>query len=116
MNAQLTPAIIEKQYSKYLNLADAQCLFDLFTNQVAQGQWLDARTVACWMFKTNNPSEFQLMRAKSLLHNLSSSILEGRRETCLLDMKIQYLDSGYGSTLIKPAYKLSSTVSNTLHV
>mgnify|MGYP001443881901 CR=1 FL=1 len=116
MNAQLTPAIIQKLYSKYLTLADAQRLFDLFTNQAAQGQWLDGSTVACWMFKTNNPTEFQLMRAKSLLHKLSSSIAGGRKTTSLLDMKIQSLDSGYGSMIIKPAYKLSSAVSNTLLV
>ena len=116
MNAQLTPAIIEKQYSKYLNLADAQCLFDLFTNQVAQGQWLDARTVACWMFKTNNPTEFQLIRAKSLLYKLSSSFAGGYRTTSMLDKKLQSIDSGYGSTIMKPVYKLSSTVSNTLPV
>ena len=116
MNAQLTPAIIQKLYNKYLNLSDAQCLFDLFTNRTAKDQWLDCRTVACWMFRTNNPTEFQLMRSKSLLHKLSLSISIGQKTISLLDMQIQALDSGYGSMIMRPAYKLSSTVSDSLFV
>ena len=116
MNAQLCPATIQKFYSKYLTLDDAQCLFELFTNQANERQWLDCRTVACWMFRTNNPTEFQLKRSKSLLHKLSSSIAGGHATNSLLDMKIQSLDSGYGSMIIKPAYKLSSAVTESLLV
>lgn len=116
MNSHPTPDFIQKLYGKYLTLADAQCLVDLFTNQSTHSQWLDSRTVACWMFKTNNPTEFQLKRAKSLLHKLSSSIGIGHQTTSLLDMQIQSLDSGYGSMIMRPAYKLSSTVSDSLLV
>lgn len=116
MNAQLTPSTIQQLYSKYLSLADAQCLFDLFTNQATRSQWLDSKTVACWMFQTNNPSDFQLKRAKSLLHKLSSAASGAPRKAALLDMQIQSLDSGYGSMVVKPAYKLSSAVSDSILV
>lgn len=111
MKAQLSPSTIQMLYSKYLSLADAQCLFDLFTNQATRSQWLDSKTVACWMFQTNNPSDFQLKRAKSLLHKLSSAASGATRKSALLDMQIQSLDSGYGSMIVKPAYKLSSAIT-----
>ena len=68
------------------------------------------------MFQANNPSEFQLKRAKSLLHKLSSTTSGASREAALLDMQIQSLDSGYGSMVVKPAYKLSSAVSDSILV
>ena len=109
MNTQLSPVVIEKAYGKYLTLADAQCLFHLFTDQANGSQWIDSNTVACWLFKTNKPTSYQLKRAKSLLHKLSASDNWGRRKTCLLEMKMQAEDSGYGSMIIKPVYKLSSS-------
>ena len=116
MNAQLTPSTIQQLYGKYLDLADAQCLFDLFTNQTTRSQWIDSKTVASWMFQTNSPSEFQLKRAKSLLHKLSTVASGPSRKAALLDMQIQSLDSGYGSMIIKPAYKLSSAISDSILV
>ena len=107
MKALLTPAIIEEAYGKYLTLADAQCLLYLFTVQATHSQWLDSNTVACWLFKTNRPTEFQLNRAKSILHKLSSCGNGCRDKACLLDMKIQPQDSGYGSIILQPVYKLS---------
>lgn len=107
MNDQLTPRIIKSVYGKYLSLADAQCLFDLFTNQSIEGQWIDSNTVACWMFKTNKPKDFQLERAKSLLHKLSSSEIGSHKKPCLLDMQIKSEDTGCGSMIIKATYKLS---------
>lgn len=109
MNTTLTPAIVEEAYGKYLTLADAQCLLYLFTDQAAHSQWLDSNTVACWLFKTNRPSDFQLKRAKSILHKLSPCENSGQRKACLLDMKLQSQDSGYGSVIIKPVYRLSSS-------
>ncbi len=55
MKLQLTPSAIQKVYGKYLTASDAQCLFDLFTDQATKSQSLDSDTVACWMFKTNKP-------------------------------------------------------------
>lgn len=110
MNAHLTPNSIQQLYGKYLTAGDANCLFDLFTNQATKSQWLDSSTVACWMFKTNKPTDFQLRRAKSVLHKLSSYGFGSRNKSCLLDMKIESLDSGYGSIIVKPAYRLSSLV------
>ena len=111
MKARLTPDVIQKLYGKYLTLADAQCLFDLFTNQAVQSQWLDSRTVACWMFKTNAPTGFQLQRAKSVLHKLSSYAFGSHNKASFLDMKIESLESGYGSIIVKPAYRLSSSIT-----
>ena len=108
MNDQLTPSIIKSVYGKYLSLADAQCLFDLFTNQAAEGQWLDSNNVACWMFETNKPTDFQLKRAKLLLHKLSANQIDSCKRPCLLDMQIKYEDTGYGSMIVKATYKLSS--------
>ena len=116
MNEQLTPTTIHKLYSKYLSPSDAQCLFDLFTHKATRAKWLDSKTVACWMFQTNNPSEFQLKRAKSLLHKLSSAASGAPRKGALLEMQIQYLDSGSGSIIVIPAYKLSSAVADSILV
>ena len=114
MNTHLTPSSIQKLYGKYLTAGDAKCLFDLFTNQATQSQWLDSRTVACWMFKTNVPTDFQLQRAKSVLHKLSSYAVCSRNNGSFLDMKIESLASGYGSIIVKPAYRLSSSI-NQVH-
>ena len=111
MKSQLTPFTIQKIYGKYLTASDAQCLFDLFTNQATKSQWLDSNTVACWMFKTNKPSEFELMRAKSVLHKLSSYGMGNTKKHCLLDMKVESHDSDYGSVIFKPAYRLSSSIN-----
>ena len=114
MPAQLTPLSMQRLYSKYLSLADAKCLFDLFANQSIRSQWLDSRTVSCWMFRTNNPSDFQLRRTMSLLHKLSSAANGAASQPALLDMQIQLIDSGHGSMLVKPAYKLSSAVDDVI--
>ena len=116
MNEQLTPSAIHKLYSMYLSLADAKCLFDLFTDQATRAKWLDSKTVACWMFQTNNPSDFQVKRAKSLLHKLAAAASGAPRKAALLDMQIQYLESGYGSMIVSPAYKLSAAVSDSILV
>jgi len=107
MNDQLTPGIVKSVYGKYLSLADAQCLLDLFTNQATEGQWLDSNTVASWMYRTNKPTDFQLKRAKSLLHKLSSSQIDSCKKPYLLDMQIKSEDTGYGSMVVKATYKLS---------
>lgn len=102
-----TAPLLEKSYAKHVSRTDADRLLELFSTQNESGDWLDSHTVACWIFETNAPTEFQKLRSQSLLRNLSSQARAAKGPAKFLDVKIQSVDTGYGSTVFRPTYKIS---------
>ncbi|WP_186539649.1 hypothetical protein [Synechococcus sp. BIOS-E4-1] len=89
------------QHNQIQNYLDRR-LVDFFCEVNADNAWVDAKTLACWVFETNNPSEFQRQYTAKKLRNITGIAHTSAARLSFLDRRQQVVNNRYVHT-----YKLS---------